>query len=36
MYETDNPMILYMHFDLKAMFKDLLRIIVEPEVIQKC
>ena len=36
MHETDNPMIPYMHFDLKAMFKDLLGIIVEPELIQKC
>ena len=36
MYETDNPMILYMYFDLKIMLKDLLEIIVEPEVIQKC
>ena len=36
MYQTDNPMIPYMYFDLKTMLKDLLEIIVEPEVIQKC
>ena len=36
MYETNNPMIPYMYFDLKIMLKDLLEIIVEPEVIQKC
>ena len=36
MYQTDNPMIPYMYFDLKTMLKDLLEIIVEPEVIQEC
>ena len=36
MYQTDNPMITYMYFDLKTMLKDLLEIIVEPEVIQEC
>ena len=36
MYQTDNPMMSYMYFDLKTMLKDLLEIIVEPEVIQKC
>ena len=35
MYQTDNP-IPYMYFDLKTMLKDLLEIIVKPEVIQKC
>ena len=35
MYQTNNPMIPYMYFDLKTMLKDLLEIIVEPEVIQK-
>ena len=36
MYQTNNPMIPYMYFALKAMLKNLLEIIVEPEVIQKC
>ena len=36
MYQTDNPMMPYMYFDLKTMLKDLLEIIVETEVIQKC
>ena len=36
MYQTDNPVIPYMYFDLKTMLKDVLEIIVEPEVIQKC
>ena len=36
MYQTDNPMIPYLYFSLKTMLKDLLEIIVEPEVIQKC
>ena len=34
MYQTDNPMIPYMYFDLKKRLKDLLEIIIEPEVIQ--
>ena len=29
-------MIPYIYFDLKTMLKDLLEIIVEPAVIQKC
>ena len=29
-------MIPYMYFDLKTMLKNLLEIIVEPEVMQKC
>ena len=36
MYQTDNLVIPYMYFNLKTMLKDLLEIIVEPEVIQKC
>ena len=36
MYQTDNPMISYMYFDLKTMLKDLLEIIVKLKVIQKC
>ena len=35
MYQTNNPTIPYMYFALKAMLKNLLEIIVEPEVIQK-
>ena len=36
MYQTNNSMIPYMYFDLKTVLKDLLEIVVEPEVIQKC
>ena len=32
MYQTDNPVIPYMYFDLKMMLKDLLEIIVGPRV----
>ena len=35
-YQVNNPMIPYIYFDLKTMLKDLLEIIVEPAVIQKC
>ena len=36
MCQTNNPVMPYMYFDLKTMLKNLLEIIVEPEVIQKC
>jgi len=35
-YQIDNPMLPYMYFDLRNMVKELLEIIVKPEVIQKC
>lgn len=35
-YQTDNPMIPFMYFDLRAMFKGLLEMIVVPEVLDKC
>ncbi|MEO0688534.1 MAG: hypothetical protein AAFY76_26575, partial [Cyanobacteria bacterium J06649_11] len=35
-YQTDNPMIPYMYFDLKAMLKSLLEMIVECGAVQKC
>ena len=32
-YQTNNSMITYMYFDLKTTLKDMLEMIVEPEVI---
>ena len=35
-YQTDNPMIPYLYFDLKAIVKQLLELIVESNVIDAC
>ena len=35
-YQTDNPMFPYLYFDLKAMIKQLLELIVERNVIDSC
>lgn len=36
LYQTDNPMIPYMYFDLKSLVKQLLEMIVDLKVIEDC
>jgi len=36
LYQTDNPMIPYMYFDLKSLVKQLLEMIIDPKVIEGC
>ena len=35
-YQTDNPMIPFLFFDLKEIIIKLLEIIVKPDVLEKC
>ena len=35
-YQTDNPMIPFLYFDLKEIIIKLLEIIVKPDVLEKC
>ena len=35
-YQTDNPMIPYLYFDLKSIVKQLFELIVESNVIDAC
>ena len=35
-YQTQEPMIPYMYYDLKRLFKSLLKLIVKPDALEKC